>query len=289
MNEGLNAHLKSGLTTVCRCWKITRSDGLALGFTDHDEDLEFDGVVFRAGSGLSPVAVSRATGLSVDNSEALGALDSDVLSEDQIASGAFDGAEVVSYLVNWADPAERDVQFRGHLGEITRSGGQFQAEVRGLADALNQSRGRIFQKACSAILGDSACGVDLDAQGYSADGQVVAILGDAQIVVDVDGDHAERWFERGLVQIGGSGRTSSIKRDDVTNDGREITFWQAYDADIQVGTAVKLIAGCYRRVESCRNKFNNISNFRGFPDLPGEDWVLRMPASGQVHDGGSRR
>ena len=70
----LHAHLATGLTTVARCWALTRSDGLRLGFTDHDCDLDFDGLSFRAGTGLSAMALQQATGLSVDNTEALGAL-----------------------------------------------------------------------------------------------------------------------------------------------------------------------------------------------------------------------
>ena len=289
MNIPLREHLKTGSTSVCRCWKIARKDGEILGFTDHDEDLVFDGLVFRAGSGLSPGAVAKATGLSVDNTEAFGALESEVLAEDQFASGAFDGAEIVSYLVNWQDVEAREAQFRGHIGEIVRSGGQFRAEVRGLSETLNQSRGRAFQKTCSAVLGDSACGVDLESVGYFSEGVVTARLGDASVKVELEEQHVDRWFERGLLRIGSTGQTISIKRDDGENSDRILTFWHSPAFDIQVGDQITLITGCDRRAETCRKKFHNINNYQGFPDIPGDDWVLRMPSVGQVHDGGSRR
>ncbi len=38
----LAAHLAGDVTTLCRCWRVLRRDGLALGFTDHDRDLAFD-------------------------------------------------------------------------------------------------------------------------------------------------------------------------------------------------------------------------------------------------------
>jgi len=98
-NAGLEAHLRQGLTTVCHAWKITRSDGEVFAFTDHDLPLTFDGVTFRADTGLSALAVAQSTGLSVDNTEALGALSDSALREDEIEQGRFDGAEVEAPMV----------------------------------------------------------------------------------------------------------------------------------------------------------------------------------------------
>ncbi len=134
----LEAHLKSGTTNVCRAWVVTRNDGLVLGFTDHDRDFDLNGVPLRADTGLSAQAIQQGTGLSVDNSEALGMLTDAAINEVDIHAGKFDGAEVLAYLVNWEMPAHRALLFRGHLGEITRSGGAFRAELRGLAEALYQ-------------------------------------------------------------------------------------------------------------------------------------------------------
>ena len=50
--DGLAAHLESGVTTTCRCWRLTRPDGVSFGFTDHDRALTFDGVTFSAVDGL---------------------------------------------------------------------------------------------------------------------------------------------------------------------------------------------------------------------------------------------
>ena len=68
----LLTHLATGTTTTCRAWAVTRGDGVTLGFTDHDRDLSFDGITFRADTGLSAQAIEQSTGLSVDNTEAIG-------------------------------------------------------------------------------------------------------------------------------------------------------------------------------------------------------------------------
>ena len=49
----LQSHLNTGTTTLAWCWRVTRSDGIRLGFTDHDRDLVFDGTLFEAATGFT--------------------------------------------------------------------------------------------------------------------------------------------------------------------------------------------------------------------------------------------
>lgn len=49
----LQTHLDSGTTTLAWCWRITRADGTAFGFTDHDCTLNFDGTELEPESGLT--------------------------------------------------------------------------------------------------------------------------------------------------------------------------------------------------------------------------------------------
>ena len=49
----------------------------------------------------------------------------------------------------------------------------------------------------------------------------------------------------------------------------------------------RIIAGCDKRAETCRKKFSNLLNFRGFPLIPGDDWVTAYPKEGANHDGSS--
>ena len=97
------------------------------------------------------------------------------LSEAEIDAGRFDGAELRAWLVNWADTSIRWLQFRGTLGEIQRGGGAFRADLRGLTQALNRPLGRIYQKACTAVLGDGGCRFDLDTPGYAEERAVAEV------------------------------------------------------------------------------------------------------------------
>lgn len=46
---------------------------------------------------------------------------------------------------------------------------------------------------------------------------------------------------------------------------------------------------CDRRWRTCVEGFSNGANFRGFPDIPGDDFLVASPAGGGRNDGGSRR
>lgn len=291
--DELHAHLATGVTTVARAWAVTRKDGTVLGFTDHDRDLSFDGMVFKAETGLSARALAQTTGLSVDNTEAMGALSASAIREEDIAAGRYDGAEVVSWLVNWADVDARRVMFRGHIGEVRRGEGAFHAELRGLTEALNRPVGRVYQKPCTAVLGDASCRFDLNTPGFVHEGPLIGVEA-ARVFLCGDLPAFETgWFQRGRLQVltgDAHGLSVMIKRDLVRADGqRVIEVWEPLRADPQAGDLVRLEAGCDRRFDTCRLKFGNLLNFQGFPDLPEEDWVTVQPGAAKALSGGSRR
>lgn len=289
--DELTAHLAGGATTLARCFAVTRTDGVVLGFTDHDRDLTFDGAIFRADSGMTAKAIQQGTGLSVDNSEAFGALRSDAITEEDILAGRYDGAEVRAWLVNWSDPAMRVLQFRGTLGEIVRSGGAFTAELRGLTEALNQAVGLIYHARCSAVLGDARCGFDLGTPGYAEERPVEGVLDGRIFRFASLAGHDDRWFEKGRLRVltgAAAGLVGSIKNDRIRGaSGREIELWQSFAIAPAPGDLVRIEAGCDRRAETCRLKFANFLNFRGFPHIPGEDWVMSYPTKAGRNDGGS--
>lgn len=292
IDVALEAHLETGVTTLCRCWSLRRRDGIVMGFTDHDRAIAFDGITFRPDTGLSALALQQTTGLSVDNTGAIGALSDIALREDEIESGRYDGAELLAWLVNWQDVTTRQVLFRGTIGEIKRAAGAFEAELRGLTDALNVPLGRIYQKSCSAILGDRDCGFDLNTLGYTAEVLVEVVEEDRVFrFVGLNG-FDDGWFRHGVLRVvsgPAKGLKGLIKRDRIEHGKRVIELWQPIGSPIVVGDALILEAGCDKRMTTCQMKFANLLNFQGFPDIPGDDWTITDPTKSPRLDGGSRR
>jgi uncharacterized phage protein (TIGR02218 family) len=289
--EALLSHLGSGVTTVCRAWSVHRRDGVVLGFTDHDQDLLVDGINCRADSGLTGKALQQSTGLSVDNTEAFGALSDVAISEEDLISGRFDGAEVRSYLVNWQSPVDFIQQFRGSLGEITRVDGSFRAELRGLSDQMNQAQGMAYTPGCSAVLGDARCRFDTSQPGYFASRQVEIVEDGRVFQFSAFGGFDDRGFEGGRLEVetgAASGLSGFVKVDRLEGAGRRIELWQAIGSRIVPGDTLRIIAGCDKRPSTCRSKFSNFLNFRGFPHIPGEDWLTSYPVPDRPN-GGARR
>lgn len=280
MAGGLASHLLMDTTTLCRAWKVVRRDGGILGFTDHDLDLVVDGVTCSARTGLSARSLQQTTGLSVDNSEAVGALTDAAVREEDILAGRYDDAEVTSYLVNWQNPNEHEILFRGTFGEITREQGAFRVELRGLAERLNVAVGRAYVARCSAQLGDRRCGIDLTQGGRTVDAVIAEVLAGNIIVVTLPEPPLEGWFAHGMVRVK-DGMAQDLMREIRLDEGagpvRRITVWHGFQPMPAPGDRLALVAGCDRRASTCRNRFDNILNFRGFPHVPGDDWLRRPP------------
>ena len=289
MNAALQQHLASGVTHLCQCWSVARKDGVVLGFTDHDAPLSFDGITYSPRSGLSGRALSSSTGLSVDNSEALGVLSDDAITETDIAAGRYDGATVTVLQVQWDAPSARRIMFRGTIGEITRGNGQFEAELLGPTAPLNQPVSRFYLKDCTTVLGSARCKVDLGDAQFSADSNVLP-ASEGDVVAIANTPHRDGWFTGGMVEVTGGAATglrAEIKRDQVTVTGRSLTLWRNTLIGLQAGDGIRVIAGCDKRAATCRAKFDNFLNFQGFPDMPTEDWLMEVPRRSSRNNGGS--
>jgi uncharacterized phage protein (TIGR02218 family) len=287
---GLQSHLASGTTTLCHCWRLSLKDGSKIGFTDHDRDLAFDGTTFEAGAGFTASSIEASLGLSVDNLEAQGALQSARLDDGRLAAGDFDHAEIEVWRVNWSDVAQRVLQRKGHLGEVTYGDGAFQAEVRGLAHLLNQDRGRLFQFGCDAELGDARCGVVMTGVDR-VDAGIVASIEEA--AVSLSGiAFADDWATRGRIVFNsgsGAGKSLIVKRARRNGAVMRVELWQRLPFAAAVGDAVQLYAGCDKQFSTCRDRFANAVNFRGFPHMPGTDFVAGFAASNDPNNDGGKR
>lgn len=291
VSPAFQTKLDGGVTTACRCWIVTRRDGVVLGFTDHDADVLFNTVLCRADAGLSASEATARLGLSVDASEIAGALAGDTLSESDLAAGRFDAAEIDVHLVDWTDPALSVQLAKGVLGEVRREGHAFQAELRGLGHRLAEEKGRLYTPRCNADLGDTRCTVDLTQPALRGTGIVSAA--DSASVFRADGldDFEDGWFTSGkLIFTSGANNATGVevKVHRKSAGGVTVQLWQSMPEAIAISDAFTVTAGCDKRFATCRSKFANALNFRGFPHLPGNDFVVAYPAAGEPGNDGGR-
>lgn len=288
---GLQDHLNTGATTLCWCWKLTRNDAVVQGFTDHDGDVVFDGVTYSAASGFTASEVQSLLGLAVDNLTVTGALADDTINEADLAAGLYDNAAIEIWRVNWASPDQRVLMRKANLGEVKRGKTAFQAELRGLAQALNQPVGRAYGNGCDADLGDARCTIDLSNALYKGTGTVIAAINARQFTSSGLDSFADGWFTGGKVvwtSGANANRAMEVKRHGVSSLGVSVELWQAMSEAVAPGDTFVVTAGCDKQFATCKAKFANAANFRGFPYMPGNDVVTASPVTGADLDGGSR-
>jgi uncharacterized phage protein (TIGR02218 family) len=279
----LQTHLDSGATTLCWCWRLTRRDASRFGFTDHDRDLTFDGTTFEAAAGFTASEMRDSVGLSVDNLEVTSALSSDRLSEADLAAGLYDDARVEIFRVNWAAPEQRVLMRTGSLGEVRRAGLTFAAEVRGLAHYLQQPKGRLYQFTCDADLGDGRCKIMLSDPLYRGEGEIVDVASARRFTVAGLDSFADDWFSRGLLTFtsgAADGQAIEVRTHIKTGSTVTIELWAPARGPLQVGQTFVATAGCDKHLTTCQAKFANSANFRGFPHMPGNDFVTTFARNG---------
>ena len=288
LSPALQSHLDDGTTTLSWCWRISRSDGVALGFTDHDRALTFDGTGFEPESGFAASEIRAGSDLSVDAQDATGVLTSDRITETDILDGRWDNAAVELWRVNWADTSQRVLLRRGAVGQIRRGRMAFVAEVRSLAHVLGQTVGRTFQAGCDARLGDARCGIDLENVVYKGMGVVTDLLRDRAFMASGLAGFDAGWFTSGtLTWTSGAnaGRVTEVLAHGLADAIATMTLLEAPVLPIAEGDSFIARAGCDKRIATCSAKFANVANFRGFPNIPGQDAVLRYASQDGSHEG----
>ncbi len=292
ISEELTAHLAGGVTTLCHGWRLMRRDGVVMGFTDHDHALMLEGLVLKAASGISGSENTSMQGMAVTGAELAGALSHDALAPDDLAAGFYDGAEVDLFLINWAAPEQHVLLRRGSIGEVRCADGTFTAEIRALSDGLNQTSGRIFSATCDASLGDARCGVNIASPAFAGEGQVSAVEGALRLKLEGFADFATETFARGRLEFvsgANTGFATEVKAHE-RKDGRAIVrLWQRPPLMVAHGDRVRLSVGCDKRFATCRDRFHNALNFRGFPHMPGNDAIISVAVPGEGGYDGSLR
>ncbi|MBL8895174.1 MAG: phage BR0599 family protein, partial [Rhizobiales bacterium] len=135
--------------------------------------------------------------------------------------------------------------------------------------------------------------VDLEAAEFRGVGIVTNVDGADRFTADGLDDFADDWFSGGVVTwLSGAnqGQRRAVKQHRSLSGVVTLSFWQAMSAPIVAGDTFAVTAGCDKQFATCRVKFANAANFRGFPHMPGNDFVASYPnRDDPKNDGGSRQ
>lgn len=357
----LSSALQDESLTLATLWEITRLDGAAYYYTDHDKDIVFAGQTYTSGVGYDRSAIEDKSDFSSDNMDVRGILFSNEISREDIRGGLFDGAEVWIRIVDWSNPDGGSiVRRRGWLGEVRQNNlGQFSAELRGLQDTFSEDLSRVYTPGCVADLGSTTddstqvpCGRKLEPDARQ-EGTAYAV-GDEVVIPEFNTDLVyrcttagttetdayfdfyafdlyegetvsdgtvvwtafpkwvyegsvnaaptpdrrtfevlipncpkieddPRYFDGGLLTfLDGDNENVSreIKSVDLSSDGALlVTLYLRMPFNVNAGDTAKMYPGCDKTLSTCQTKFANSINFKGFPHVPGDDFLKQYPDS----------
>lgn len=256
--------------------KVVRSDGLTLGFTDHDLPIEVGGLAYQPADAGQLSAIEQNVGVGVDNLEAEVLLAAGRVAEADVLAGLYHAAKVEIRLANWADPSMgAALLFTGWIAEASLSDGTARFGLRSLASALRQERGDLVQPQCRvARLGDAQCGVNLATFTFSA---TVLSVADTFHLVASD-SQVSGVFDQGTLGLtsgANAGLRREIKTHTLSGGHASLALARKFPWPVSAGDSCLLVAGCDRRLATCRDKFANVLNFRGEPYLPGTSVITR--------------
>jgi len=278
MSAELKAHFALPVTTICHLIKLTRTDGEVFGATpDHDQDITFDGVLYKSSLGLIPSAAETSSTLNVDTMDAKGPLLELGVNEADIIAGLWDLCEFEVRRVNYSDLTQGCEFVRsGNVGEISIGRGTFQSELRGKMQKLQQTLGDVVTPACNADLFDARCGVVATEGTWKFSNKAVTTATSQRLFTISTLAQAADFFTAGKVTFTTGlnvGLSMEIKQH---STGGVIELQESMPYAISVGDEMTVFAGCRKRAsEDCNTKFSNIIRFRGFPSLPGLDQVFK--------------
>lgn len=258
------------LETAAPFWQIFRRDGVALGFTAHDQDLWFDGIKHRAAPGMVPSAIRRSADLEPDSAEVEGALSHDALNAEDLARGRFDGARVLIGLVDW-ESLDRHVLYRGAIASVSEETGRFSAVLQSRKAELQVDPVPRTSPTCRASFCGPGC--VLSPSRFTHEVRVTAHASAANAVMLASPVPLAQLSGGTLRWLDGpyAGQTMQI-----TNNGPDgLVLDTPIDRAIAAGTTALAREGCDRTLGTCQTRFANAANFQGEPFLPGNDQLAR--------------
>lgn len=262
----------SELESVATFWRILRKDGVALGFTSHNMDLHFDGLLHRSAPGMLPSAIRRTASIELDSAEVQGALSHDAISDIDLSEGRFDGAQIIIGVVDWEN-LERTELYHGEIGAISSESGGFEAELRSAKAGLELDTIPRTSPTCRAQFCGPGCALSVNRFTHLARVTHIDLVNNR---VDFsNAPHASAMSAGSLRWV--DGPQAGLETHVMQSSNEGLTLDLPIDTQLELGSRAMLREGCDHTVATCQTRFANSVNFQGEPFLPGNDSLLRYP------------
>ena len=274
MPDEFRAALESRVTRMCWCFIVTREDGTVLGFTDHNEPLEVEGVTCEPETGFDASTLDTTLGTVTDGTDIVGLIDDERITRDDLELGLWDNATVRMLRVDWTNPSQFAEMPRHQIAEVEITSDTLAATLQSALTEFSEERGRLLEHDCSVVFGGPECGIDLATLALEAE---VIALGSDYIEASGLTGFEDAHFDLGKV-VFADGEEAFILR----HDGNRLTFFDPLIGARAVEDQITITPGCDLSFATCK-AYGNADNYRGFPFMLGSDAVIQQGAyAGQL-------
>jgi uncharacterized phage protein (TIGR02218 family) len=287
MSVGMAAKLAASGKRLAKMLRILRNDETVICMTDHDEELVYDllgdGDETYLALGVEISDIGSTAGVEPDNVEVSGPISDDVTFAD-IVGARFQGARAWLFEVDWSDLTLGHIaHLGGQVAEPRLTGSSWTFDIRDWRELLTQAPGRALINTCDAehtLPVDPRCGRTPETDT----GTISAVVDAMQFTVTLaTGGWAEGYFNKGdLLGLTGDNAGVKIKIESFTAAG-VIKLRGFLPVTPQVGDTFTLIRGCGKTRPDCMER-DNMEQFKGEPDAPGDDQLRKAPIPGQGND-----
>ena len=268
----MNEILKGKIANLMR---IELKNGTTYGYTDYDSNLVVEGVTYVPAPGLQKVNMTLTANAEVSNQELSTAwVDAP---DDELKGGLFDSATIeVAWCAHKHPEYGRLVVFTGQLGEITWTEEGFKADIVSYMKNLELNLGNTFTANCRHALFSTAqvgqvgyCGVNKTSFTFNGS---VGTVGTPKWSFTTSLGQADGYFTNGMIKFT-SGNNAGLSAMIKVHSGGVITLALPTAFTFAPGDTFEIVAGCDKTLDTCKNKFNNVLNFGGFPHITPDSQV----------------
>ena len=275
-SEKLIALLDADQFLMADLYTITTVQNDVYRYTNYDYDLIVAGDVYKSdGPMISREGISLSLGVEVDSlSVTIDVSDEQTFEGMRIVqafhNGQMDGArfKLERIFMDMNTPTDTSAGaiklFEGRIIEPELDRNSISASVASDLDELNVQMPRnLYQPSCSNTLFDGACGLVRSAHAVNA--LIESGSNTARILCDLN--QAQGWFTQGVIEFLDGGN-AGLKRTIRLHETDVLLLTLPLLEAPKVGQRIRVYPGCDKRLETCQNRFNNFSRFRGAPYIP---------------------
>lgn len=272
--RSISANLKTDIEagTIARLLKITCKDGTILAFTDHDMALTIDSDLYEPTPGLSSIQYTATSNAEVSNQVASSAVID--VPEADILAGKFDSADVEASWCSWKNPSYgKVIVFKGKIADLQFNETGFEANIMSFMKQLELNIGQVYTPSCRHSLFSTpsagkvgACTVNPTAFTFTGAVDSIQLARWKFTISGTAAGKADGYYSNGKVTFL-SGQNSGVSFVIKKQIGNIVELMLPTGRIIAAGDTFSIQAGCDKTVDTCKNKFNNLVNFGGFPHI----------------------